>query len=264
MIRHHGFGLAGTCASLLLVGASSAHANPALRAELYSVVAVDNFCARAQQIVSSTSLYPVVVGHSGLDDFTFSSSAPYEGPNLSAYNGKTDSRLGEDAGDLPLTVQQLVSHRVLGATGWVYPVVVSCKMKTAEAINFHVGAGWAGTQRSCRDVNQSTVADVYASLTSIERRTLRWQQGQIIFVADSFASSGPTWLYPLPYLPRVAFVGADGLLRIHGLAITVARTDPTTAAGPDKKGSYYCHLPSPEYVRALILGQTQPFNETPP
>jgi hypothetical protein len=247
-----------------LVTGADAGAASSLRSQLYSVGSVERFCGRAQQIISSTSLWPVIVGHSGLDDFTFSSAAPYEGPNLSAYNGKTDASLGQDAGDLPLTVQQLVSHRELTATGWEYPIVISCKMKAAEAINFHFGPGAAGDQRSCREVNQSTVADVYASLTSIETRTLRWQQSQIVFLPDVMAGSGPTWLYPLPYLPAVATIGPTGLLRFRGFAISVARTDPSTAAGPDKKGSYYCHLPSPEYVRALITGQMQPILETPP
>jgi hypothetical protein len=257
--------VSATCLALtwgLLVTPGHAQVTSA-RSELYSQWAVDRFCSVAQQITTGTPYYSYNLVHSSLDSFTASSSAPYEGANLSAYNGK-----GTDGGSLPLTTQQFVSHRVLTGTTWEYPIVISCKMKTAEAINFHFGAGAAGTQLTCREVNQATVADVYASLTSVEQRMLRWGQSQIVYRADTYAIAGPGWLYPLPFLPRVATVpttGADaGKLVLRGLAITVDRSSPATDAGPDKKGSYYCHLPSPEYIRALITGQTQPIIENPP
>lgn len=241
--------------------ATLASAAPNARSALYSGEAVLNFCSRAQQITASTALISTNVLHTTVNAFTFSSAAPYEGPNLSAYNGK-----GADGGALGLTTQSFVSYRELGQTGFEFPVLISCKMKAAEAINFHLGAGSAGAvQRTCRDVNQSTVADVYASLTLLERRVLRWAQSDIVFLNDIYSDAGPVWLYPLPYLPVVAFINpANGKLHFIGRSIWVERTNPTTAAGPDKKGSYYCHLPSPEYVRALITGQIQPIIETVP
>jgi len=232
------------------------------RSELYSVGATDRFCSRAQQIISSINFDANNVVHTDFTAFANSSSAPYEGPNLGSYNGTL--ALYPNGSDMPVTTQQYVSQRELGATGWEYPIVISCKMKTAEAINFHYGAGTAGVQKGCKEVNQQIVSEVYASLTSIEQRTLRWTQSQIVYQNDSFAAAGPSWLFPLPYLPRVAFVGLDGNLRLRGLAITVARTDPSNPPGPDKKGSIYCHLPSPEYLRAMITGQTDPIVENPP
>jgi hypothetical protein len=232
------------------------------RSELYSVGATDRFCSRAQQIISSINFDSNNVVHTDFTAFANSSSAPYEGPNLGSYNGTL--ALYPNGDDMPVTTQQYVSQRELGTTGWEYPIVISCKMKTAEAINFHYGEGTAGVQKTCKEVNQQIVSEVYSSLTSIEQRTLRWPQSDIVYTNDVFAPAGPSWLYPLPYLPRVAFLGVDGKLRFRGLAITVARTDPSTAAGPDKKGSYYCHLPSPEYVRALVTGQTNPIIEIPP
>lgn len=251
--------------------ASNSHAQlTSLRSELYSHGAVSRFCNMAQQIISSTSISSYNILHGDLTSFTYSSAAPYMGPNLSAYNGKLTDESGNplDGDDLPLTTQQFISHRVLPGTTWEYPIVISCKMKDAEAINYHFGAGSAGTQQSCREVNQSVVADVYASLTSVEQRMLRWTQSQIVYLADSFAASGPSWLYPLPYLPRVATAPTTGpnagKLVLRGLAINVPRTNTDGAVGPDKKGSYYCHFPSPEYIRALITGQTNPIIEEVP
>lgn len=240
------------------------------RSELYSQWAVDRYCSMAQQLMTGTPYYSYNLLHSSQDSFTYSSAAPYMGPNLSAYNGKLVNESGNPVtGDmLPLTTQQFVSHRVLPGTTWEYPIVISCKMKDAEAIAYHFGASAAGTQKSCRDVNQAVVADVFASLTAVEQRMIRFSPSQIVYPADLMAASGPSWLYPLPYLPRVAFIQTVGVntgkLVIRGLAINVSRLNADGNVGPDKKGSYYCHFPSPEYIRALITGQTGPLEETPP
>lgn len=241
--------------------AGTAQADQSLRSYLYSVGGNNDFCTRAQQVLASTQMWSTNIVHSSLDAFTGSSAAPYFSPtNLSAYNAK-----GVDGYTLPLTTQQYTSSRELGTTGMYIPVVISCKMKTAEALAISF-PGYSGAQRTCRDIHQNIVADVYSTLTAVERRMLRWQENQILYNADTYSVAGPTWLYPLPYLPRVAAITAGGALRFTGRAITVPSTDPSpdTLVGPDKKGSYYCHLASPDYVRALILGQMDPILETPP
>jgi hypothetical protein len=238
---------------------------PSGRSELFSQWAVDRYCSMAQQLMTGTPYFSYNLVHSSFDSFTQASAAPYDSAtNLSAYNGKATSGTA-----LPLTTQQLVSHRVLTGTTWEYPIVISCKMKDAEAIIYHFGSGAAGTQQTCREVNQATVADVYANLTSVEQRMLRYPQSQIAYPPDVMHSAGPSWLGGLPYyLPQVAYILTSGpnagKLAIRGIAINVARTNTDPSAGPDKKGSYYCHFPSPEYIRALITGQTEPIIENPP
>lgn len=258
-------------AGVALVAAAAAAPSNAqmtsLRSDLYSHGAVARFCSDAQQIVSSTAFWSWNINHNELGSYTYSSAAPYSGINRSAYNGKGLDTNGDGVTEgetLELTTQQLVSHRVLPGTTWEYPIVISCKMKAAEAINFHFGSGSAGTQQSCRQVTEWLVPQVYASLTLAEQRMLRFQQSQIIYRDDFMVGAGPTWLEPLPYLPTVAFLGTGtnlGKLIFRSKAITVARTDPSTEASADKKGSYYCHFASPEYIRALITGQTDPLIE---
>jgi hypothetical protein len=260
--------IALACTAFLgtLLVAASAHAVPSLRSELYSVGAVGRFCSRAQQIVASTAIYSWNIVHNELDTFANSSSAPYTGPNLGTYNGGLIAYPNGD--QMPLITQQLISQRELTQTQWEYPIVISCKMKDAESINYYFGAGSAGTQRSCREVNQDTVASVFASLNSIEQRSIRFPQNEIVYLSDIMAASGPNWLYPLPYLPRVAFIPTIGVnagkLAFRGYAIAVARTVGSGDVAADKKGVYYCHLPSPEYVRALVTGQMEPIIENPP
>ncbi len=235
------------------------------RSLLYSVGATDRFCSKAQQIISSINFDSNNVVHTDFTAFANSSSAPYEGTNLGSYGGTL--LLYPTGNIIPVTTQQYVSQRELGATGWEYPIVISCKMKNAEAINHHYAAYGltpAGAQKTCKEVNQQTVAEVYASLTAIEQRTLRWPQSEILYQDDVNSLAGPAWLYPLPYLPKVAVLTAAGKLRLRGLTIRVDRLEPSTSVGADKKGSVYCHLPSPEYVRAMITGQTDPIVEIPP
>lgn len=241
----------GLSAALTPQSASAA----STRSDLYSVAAVGRFCERAQQIIVDLPQWAVVVSHTDLNAFVGSSSAPYEGTNLSAYNGK-----GSLGTSLPLTVQQLVTYREVPSNNWEMPVVISCKMKDAESINHYFGEIWepygiAAVQRDCKYVNQVVVADVYGSLTASERRYLRHQQSSIVYDNDQMAGAGPSWVYPLPEPPPVATIGNDGRLHIKGYAIQVPRSNTDPNVGADKKGVYYCHLPAPEYVRALVTGQ---------
>lgn len=250
-------------AMLLAAGTASA-ASP--RSNLYSVAAVTRFCTEAQKVVSSTDLKSINIVHYArtqpggrgttvpdIPDYIFSSSAPYDGPNLSAYNGK------EPTGpDLPLTTQQLVSVREL-PNGYEIPVVISCKMKSAEGITHHFPATPAGAQNTCKQMNQQIVSQVYGSLSSFERRYLRFSQSQVIFDDDEIASSGPAWLGQIPvFIPPVLYED-QGLLHIYSPAITVPVDFEDPNVGDDKKGSYYCHFAAPEYVRAVVTGQALPF-----
>jgi hypothetical protein len=241
-------------AAALSLAAPAAHAQSAT-SSLYSGRAVMDYCGPAQQLTASSTLTPVVMNHNQVGSFLVSSSAPYEGPNLSAYNAK-----GDTGGQLPLTVQQYVMYSTTTA-GWQFPQVIACKMKDAEGIQFHFGATAAGAQRQCRDVNEQAVAAVYANLTSLERRLIRYQQNTVVFDPDSVTEAGPSRVGGIPNVrPGLVYLGNDGLLHIRSKQNFVARTNPSLAAGPDKKGSFYCHFPAPEYVRNVVLGQFPPCN----
>jgi hypothetical protein len=264
--RFHRLAALGGAFLATLLATTAVQAAPSLRSELYSVGSMGRFCSRAQQIVASTPLTSWNIVHNELDTFANASSAPYQGTNLGSYNGTFAAFPTGD--QMPLITQQMISQRELTQAQWEYPIMVSCKLKDAESINYHFGAGSAGTQRTCREVNQDTFASVYSSLTAVEQRSIRFQPSQIAYVADMMAASGPNWLYPLPYLPRIAFIPTTGpnagKLVIRGFAIFVSRLEGSGNVGADKKGVYYCHLVAPEYARALITGQMEPVLETPP
>lgn len=232
------------------------------KSNLYSVPAVDSFCTRAQQITASTTLVSLNIVHNDLTSFGASAAAPYDGPNLGSYGNTLYNYPLANA--MPLQTQELLTSREVPTSGWAFPIVISCKMKSAEGIQAMVGPTAAGAQLGCKEVNQNTVAAVFANLTATESRYLRFRQDQIDFVNDVFSAAGPSWLFPLPEPPLVARIGSDGRLKITGRAITVAQNDSSGAVTNDKKGVFYCHFPSPEYVRALVTGQVEPFLPAPP
>lgn len=248
-----GLALAAAC-----LPAAQAQSNPSL----YSQEAVQATCENAQRAIANTTggAEPIItVSHNVLTSFVFSSSAPYEGDNLASYNGRGFSGVVATGDELPVTVQQYVTYNTVPATGWRYPEVVSCKMKDAEAINFHLGAGSAGTLETCRALNEQIVADVFANLTPWQRRTLRYDENDFVFEDDDVVISGPEFVNPLfAGSPTVIWLGTDGLLHVRSRSVSVERTNPTTAAGPDKKGSIYCHLPTPEHVLNTARGLVAP------
>ena len=165
LFKHAGKSVVAGIAALL----ATAPVAQASNAALYSQEAVQRLCVDAQKVVSSTSLEAININHSSTDSMTFSSAAPYEGPNLSAYNGK------EVPGDaLPLTTQSFISYSTVRSTRWRYPETVSCKMKDAEAIRFHFGENAAGaptelpnderTDRRQRCVQPDAVATPHPAL----------------------------------------------------------------------------------------------------
>jgi hypothetical protein len=220
---------------------------------IYSAQSVNDFCQNAQQIVATTSLESINLVHGTFSSFVVSSSAPYEGPNLSSYNGDQP-----EGGDLPLTTQQFNNYQTMPYIGWVYPDVISCKLKNAESIQFHFGVSAAGAQAPCADVVTDTLAGVRATLTRFDSRWLFYDESRVVVEADLITQAGPVWTSGQPDNTKaVAIDRGDGILRLRGIALPVERTDPTSFVGPDKKGVYYCHLPSAHYVYALIRGFAQ-------
>lgn len=231
------------------IGSAQISPNP-----IYSVKSVNNFCQRAQQIVAGTELESINLVHNTFSSFVTSSSAPYEGLNLSSFNG--DEPLGDD---LALTTQQFNNYQTMPWVGWDFPDVISCKLKDTESIQFHLGEAAASTQGTCADVVAETVQQVYDSANDFDSRWILVEQEDIVIEPDLVTAAGPVWTSGQPGNTKaVAYDNGDGVLRLRGIALPVDRTDPTSFVGPDKKGVYYCHLPSPEYVFSLIRGFARP------
>jgi hypothetical protein len=211
------------------------------RGHLYSTAAVNSYCQEAQKIIAGTSLESINVLNDSFDALVASDAAPYETP---------------EGAVLPLTTQQLVTYGAY-PDGQAFPQVISCKMKSAAALQYFYGPDAAVPGATCKTVVEQTLAAVFNSLTNKELRNLAFTPEQVLVDADLVANSGPNWLTPFP--ADVASLGADGLLHLQAKSLPVPRfLPPFLPVPPEKKGVHYCHLPSAEYLRALVTGEVQP------
>ena len=193
-------------------------------------VTTDRFCSDAQAQVALTRVPTVNVVHTDYQAFVESKPQPR-----------------------PLETQQYVWYEDGGGRR---PKMVSCKMKTADHIRAEYGDDQSGGDVSCVSLVQRTAEAVIGSLTREERRRLRFDGGRaIVYEPDQLTTDGPTWLAPFPLL----FVGEDGALHARTKAMKNDWFDPRLAnAAPRFKGTRYCHLVAPEYMKRVLLGDVTP------
>jgi len=179
------------------------------------------FCARAQQLIASTSLDAINTVHQDFDAYV--KSKPHE---------------------KPLATEQYYYY---GEDGMAK--IVSCKMKSAGRIVMAHGEQAAGEEKDCRRINQRSFDELYAVLEA-HREELAFRRSEVIFEEDEFAYMGPDWLDPWPY--PAATVENDGKLHIRAKAMHIPYAWYIPI--PDRfKGVHYCHLVAPAYLRQLLL-----------
>lgn len=194
------------------------------------LVTGDRFCIDAQAQVAATRVPTVNVVHTDYQAFVESKPKPR-----------------------PLETEQYVWFEDDART---QPKMVSCKMKTSDHIRFEYGEDQSGGDTSCAALNQRTAEVVLASLTRDERRQLKFDGGRkLVFDPDLVIGDGPMWLAPF----AVLYVGEDSALHVKSKGMKNDWFDPRLAnAAPRVKGTRYCHLVAPEYLRRVLLGQVQP------
>jgi hypothetical protein len=187
------------------------------------------FCAWAQQVIAGTSLLAEVVTQLDYEEFVTS----------------------KPSAD-PLTVQQYWSNPVDGPDSLAQ--VVSCKMKTAERINYSYPAEPPGEvpaavgDQSCHVVQAALLTEV---LKSIPRTELAVPADTLRIDPEEQTFIGPMWLKPWPFQPLSR--DGEGVLHLHSRALYVPFS--WWIPMPDKfKGSYYCHLVAPGFLEAVLRG----------
>jgi hypothetical protein len=191
-----------------------------------------DFCAGAQQQIARTELIAEVVNHTDYESFVQSKATAS-----------------------PLVVQQYFSNPAPGPDAIAR--VVSCKMKTAERINNDnmsaddptpVAAG----DRNCHALHEGMLADIVARIPAQE---LSVSPEQLIVDEEQLAYMGPMWLKPWPFEPLARDESGQLHLQSKALYVPFAWWIPM----PDRfKGTYYCHLIAPQFLEALLRGETAP------
>ena len=185
-----------------------------------------DFCAQAQQWIVSTQLE---ARNEVFDNFeAFTKSKPVVSP---------------------LVTTQYTWPQRLPEGG---AMQVSCKMKTADHLHSVFGPEAAGLDIGCRGVNERLLEQVLANMTESDRAQLKVTPGvSLIFEDDIVTAQGPLWLEPYPMVRRQA-----GTLIVQAKGMKNDWNDPRYAQAPPQfRGTRYCHLIAPAYLRALLLGK---------
>jgi len=156
----------------------------------------------------------------------------------------------------PLTTAQFVVMSKHPKTGAEFPEQISCKMKTADSIIKYNGEGTAGIDGDCKTIQQEIIETALANLSAEDKQlALKNHAGSIKAVDDEVVWVGPRWLNPWPW-PSASQTEA-GKVAITSKALFVL--DSALIPMPDRfKGTHYCHLATPEYVRLLAIGEITP------
>jgi hypothetical protein len=222
----------------LLTGCSEEQAPPAVNTPVagapieaaYASSQNADFCRVAQTKISNTTLAIENIIYKDFESF-----------KLSKPVGK------------PLTTAQFVVMGKHPKTGAEYPQQISCKMKTADSIIKYNGAGTAGADGDCKAIQQGIIDTALANLSATDKQLALKNRAGVVKAADDVVVwIGPRWLEPWPW-PSASQTEA-GKIAITSKALFVK--DSAVIPMPDRfKGTHYCHLATPEYVRLLAIGE---------
>ena len=161
-----------------------------------------------------------------------------------------DSFVKSKAAIKPLTSHQYINYLPIEVNGELedFPAIISCKLKTADIVNMTYGEGKASGESNCKTIIRR---DVELALAELTNQKLIVDSQDIIFEEDEVARMGPKWLSPWPY--QTIFRDNDDKLHFRSKALLVPHSKFIPM--PDRFiGTHYCHLPTSQYIKAVLLG----------
>lgn len=191
---------------------------------------LEEFCSRAQQLIASTPLVAANVIHADYQAFTLSKPAAR-----------------------PLRTEQ---HHWYEDAAKTRLKMISCKMKTTDHLRTEYGADQAGSEGACANINRHSLRVALAEARSRgQRQALRYGGGERVALdVEELTTIGPEWLKQ----HEIAWEDAAGVLHVQSRAMRNDWLDPRLAkAQPQFKGTRYCHLAAPDYLRRLLTGEIE-------
>ena len=186
------------------------------------------FCLEAQRVVVQTAVVPALELH---DDF--------------------DSFVKSKASIDPLTIHEYLWYEDDDKSR---PVMVSCKLKSADHLNEAFGKGTSAGDGRCQDMNRLTYARVRATLGANRTEAIVFDPVETVSNPDNPGMTGPDWLKPY----EMTWRDPAGVLHVRSKGFRVDWTDPQFASMPGKfRGVHYCHLIAPDYLARLLTGQAK-------
>lgn len=189
-----------------------------------------DFCAAAQTAIAQVNIRARNTLHTSYEAFVESKAVAF-----------------------PLETQQFYSSPARGDAK--LNTVVSCKMKTAGRIrDAYLAAEQTvivGQDRSCDFLTERMLDQV---TSAIDPAQIRVTANSLVVEKEELTFMGPMWLRSWPF--QSVYRDESEVLHLKSRALYVPWSSfiPAPAAF---KGVYYCHLPSPQYLEALLLGRLQ-------
>jgi hypothetical protein len=214
-------------AGLTCLLAACAAGGPAPDRDLRALPATAEFCLAAERIVTRTVIPMRLEVQPDFNAFV-KSKALIEGPTLQQFEWReADGRL----------------------------LAISCKLKNADHLVATFGAGTAGPDGACQDMNRAIHALVAREVKDPVFRRVVFDPNETVANEKEPGMTGPDWLAPFTLTSR----DADGALRIHTKGFVVDFTDPRYAQMPVRfRGVHYCHFIAPAHLRDLLTGRAEP------
>ena len=197
-------------------------------AKIAPVPPLEEFCLEAQRVVVRTAVTPALVLHPDFDGFVKSKAAIE-----------------------PLTIHEYIWFEDDDPTR---PVMVSCKLKSADHLNEAFGKSTSAGNGRCQDMNRLTYDRVRAGLGTANVEPVVFDPAEEVRNTANPGMTGPDWLKPY----EMTWRDAAGALHLRSKGFRVDWTDPRFAAMPGRfRGVQYCHLIAPEYLTRLVLGKAK-------
>lgn len=190
-----------------------------------------DFCADAQALIAQTDVTAKNTVHDEYDTFVESKSVAF-----------------------PLETQQFYSNPLGGDAN--ISKVVSCKMRTAGSIEDAYSdaqeSAAVGEDTSCEFLIATMLSDIGSEIPPAQ---MLLKLKNVVVDEEELTFMGPMWLDPWPFEP--AYQDESGTVHLKSRALYVPWSIfiPAPAAF---KGVYYCHLPAPAYLKALLMGEAKP------
>ncbi len=189
---------------------------------------LEEFCLEAQRVVVRTAVTPALVVHPDFDGFVKSKAAIE-----------------------PLTIHEYIWFE---DDDRARPVMVSCKLKSADHLNEAFGKSTSAGNGRCQDMNRLTYDRVRAGLGTAKTEPVVFDPAEEVRNEANPGMTGPDWLKPY----EMTWRDAAGALHLRSKGFRVDWTDPRFAAMPGRfRGVQYCHLIAPEYLTRLVLGKAK-------
>jgi len=226
------YSLAVRCAAAIVLAAATgcaAQRAPTPQSSPSGAPPLAEFCLEAQQVIVHTKVKPALVVHEDFDAFV-----------------KSKALID------PLTIQEYIWYENDDTSR---PVMVSCKMKSADHLNEAFGAGTSGGDGHCQDMNRLTWERVRATLADAPADSVVFDGNEVVRNDENPGMTGPDWLKPYAMTWR----DERGVLHVRSKGFRVDWTDPRFAAMPGRfRGVQYCHLIAPAYLARLVNGEASP------